>query len=848
MADLSFSYASSYEAYIKYLDFLENAGWSIIFRRIGTSFSEPAICIMEGGQDKKWEHPPIIGLHWAPPITSKIIVQGYRTAGALPQGEGDFFGSYQQASFESVVATVGSWWDKYPAPGYFAQSDKLYITPPPGSWDPATTTYAFLYQPAPGNQYTMRATGNFPDTAPLTIAGAGIAIRNTTNKFVRVFLYSNAGAPRIAFDSYDDVAYTLHNDIAPAGYSVGSSISFYLEQLGGVVLAFYKTNLGWNPLGIIELDERVMFDGNEECGIFSYTNNPPLWVTEWTEFRWPSYQFGLGEPLFFGGVYDVDPQGIGTAWAEAEEAHTGLLLDPGVGTPELLHAGSFQDHTEARTFDSKITIVKPWESKCGLYTQVSDNANLREGVFLERASAALGRAWTNSNTAVNIDEQPQARTGDLVLHPFFVGIQFTGKQLSGETEGLYEVDASVSAPNNYDLIRLRGEFYLYFDGIAFGPVTDPGGVPIFGGVGLTWVSPDKVEEEEQYLPRNFRVYEGAEQPQLVVEWEEPPFGWGSSTEMRVRRKLIEYPLDVSDGDLVYAGNGLEEGFSDRNVDLNLFYYYKAFIFKDGVGWLSGPSLQGVAFSWQSGFGERKIYENLPEPFRVYDLLQRWIMVFATRSPEALNFQEDKEEKGFLRRVIKNFGLEVDRIKGFHAAFDTVFDPMNIRLDWLKYLGSRYDFVPYEANSGKRQKWAFQFWPYWLKKKGTELLMQVVIEQTLHVTPGFVYGKRNAAMASDLSGTAVDQYQHTWYPGVLDANVEFIDYFTDPNCYTHGHRCTYNFTGIRIYVYGTFSSDLLAEVKAKLSPYTPLTSVIRFYVDEEFVFELKAENGDGSTDW
>ncbi len=169
---------------------------------------------------------------------------------------------------------------------------------------------------------------------------------------------------------------------------------------------------------------------------------------------------------------------------------------------------------------------------------------------------------------------------------------------------------------------------------------------------------------------------------------------------------------------------------------------------------------------------------------------------------------------------------------------------------MEWLGSNYNFRPYRENPGLEQKWELRFWPDKIRKKGAELIWTSVVEQVLLVTPTIIYGKVVSANANQWQPSPPINNQHTWNPGAAPTypNIAKRGHEDDPNCYTHGYRSVYNFNGILIYVTGTFTSALLSEVKAKLSPFAPAASIIGFFVNNEPVFYLKAEEGDGSVHW
>ena len=847
MSDIRFAYASRFEVYTGLIAFLKTAGWSAVYERQPGLSTEYAVSVLAGTSSKPLQAPPVVAIHWDPSIVGAIIFQGFRNKGTLSAGTSDLFGD--DSEIPIVVAhPLDEQWSLDPLATVYTLTDHLVLTPEVGSWGAVLTDYAFVYQASPGNSYSIQTKGIFQTTAPIITAAAGIAIRNTGNLFIRLYLSSVAGVNNIVLDTYDGAA-LVNTFVAPAGYAAGSSLELRLDQFGGVIAGYYRVGSGqWTLVGVMSVDEALFIDGNEECGLFSYSTDA-TWTSSWYAFRWGNHAFGTGEPLFSAGLFGLVPAVAGNCYIYADSQRFTLLEDPAAGINKMIHAGAFDDHTGVRTVDSRFCLVDPYNQKAALYTQTTGTPRYREGLPLEQATACLAQPLSLDGTCLTLDEQPQVRTSDFVLYPYFVGIQSVGKQVSGEVTGLYQAGIG---PANYDLILYRGDNYLYIDGLAIGPFTPIGGEVVYGGERITWVDPTELETEDDYLPSTFSVYEGAEQPQIVIEWGEPAKGWSSIDQMLIVRKLQEYPHDESDGTVVYMGDGTVLGYSDRPVTDNEFYYYKVFInAKDA--WWANTFTQGHAFSWTSGFGETLIYERgLQAVYRRKDLVG-WLMAQATRSPEILNWLED-EAKGFFRRMLKNYGLEIDRIRGLHQAFLTSFDPMRVPLKWIRYLALNYAFDPSTADDGLTQRWDLKSWPYLLRKKGTEAVYTAICEQVTGLTPTFVYGSASAAR---MNGTHMAPGRHhTFNRGAALATGGYVNYeykigrVDDPNSYFHGYRSIYNNKGIAMHVDSTgLSEEILSRLKAKLIPFVPATTVLNFFVYDSTVspatynwaFDIKAED-------
>jgi len=842
MGDIRFPYTSALNLWGQLITFLVSEGWTVRMRRLTTDPLLPGICILEGGKESKWTAPPVIGIHYLPTAPNGTIAfQAFKQRAYLPTGLSDFFDD-GNLSFRWILHLEGT---NVEDPEETA-AQTLQLKPGIGSWAVGVDTYTYVYQGVPGEPYAFEARIVAYDGF-VNDGAVGVAIRNNVNDhFVRFYAERSGGVYSLVADYSDGVGVFV---IKSALIVLSPPTDLYIEQLGGLLLFYYRQNNGaWQLFDFISLDERVYFDGDEEAGMFAYST-VDTWEPQFGYFTWQRYFYGAGNPLYFANIFEIDPAAPGQCVVASDQSKFTLLTDPVAGTEEIVHAGAFQDHTDSRFFDSKVCLIKPLENKLGLYVSDMDVPKAREGLNPEQATAALGRPYVRT-TALSwaLEDQPQTRDGSFILHPLFVGVQFSDKQSAGETENLYITGSGIGAPSDYDLLEFQSEHYLYFGGVVFGPVTPIGGETIYDAMLVTWVDPGLRWTINQLLPATFSVYEGAEQPQIVVEWGEPPAGWDAIDSLRVVRKQQEYPRDVDDGLTVYTGDGLDGGISDRVLLPDLFYYYKLFILRDGYGWVSDDSVQGNALSWQSGWGESKIYNNLPSVFRVYDAIQKFIMELSQRSPEILNFQENELAKGFLNRMIKNYGLEVDRIRAFLKAFELSWNPLEGKLDWLTHMGGRYFFAPFQGDPGIRQRFDFLAWPHWLRKKGTELLYTSIIEQSLGVTPNILIGSERTLWASVYPQSHTFNFGPTFNPGVDQGNFDKIGHEDDPNVYTHGYRTAYNIKGIFVYVTGTFTPDQLVEVKAKLRQFTPISSVILFHVNNNLVFTLKVEEEDGTVYW
>ena len=830
MSDTRFAYASRFEVYTTLVAFLKTAGWSIVYERQPGVNTAYAVSVLAGTSDRTLQAPPVVAIHWNPIGVGSILFQGFRNEGTLSYGTSDLFGDDIEIPIV-ISRPLGSQWDLDPSTITYTLTDHLVLTPEMGSWDILNTTYAFAYQPSPGNSYSIHVKGVFQTSAPAITAAAGIGIRNTGNIFVRLFLDSVAGVNQVILDTYDGAAYSP-TGVVPIGYAPGSSLELRLDQFGGMIIGYYRVGAGsWTQVGTKLVNEDVFFDGNEECGLFSYSSDA-AWTSNWYAFRWGNHAFGIGDPLFRGGLLSLTPAATGDCCIYADSQRFTVLEDPAAGANKLIHAGVYDDHTGTRVLDNQLCIVDPYNLRAMLYSQTTGTGKFRQGLSPETAAAALGQPMSIDGTYLVIDEQPQVRTGDFILHPYFVGIQGIEKQIAGEVRGLYRTG---NGPANYDLILHRGSNYLYVDGLAIGPFAPIGGEVIYNGEIITWVDPSSIENEDDYLPSVFTVYEGAEQPQIIIEWNEPAKGWTNIDQMLIQRKLQEYPRDQTDGTNVYTGDGTVLGYSDRTVTGNEFFYYKVFITKDSQ-WYANEVTQGYAFSWSSNFGEELIYKRGIQAIHRQKDTVAWQMTQGAKedSPEVLNWLEGAS-KGFFNRMLKNYGLEVDRIKALHRAFETAFDPERVPLCWLRHLGLNYSFEPSQTNEGLRQRQDLKDWPYLLKKKGAAAVYTIICEQVTGLTPTIIYGSDSSLRTN---GHYLAQARnHTFNKGAaLGGGIGYVNYtylrkrVDDPNSYLHGYRSVYNNKGIFMYVNSTgVEASVLSELEAKLTPFVPATSILIFYV-------------------
>jgi len=222
-------------------------------------------------------------------------------------------------------------------------------------------------------------------------------------------------------------------------------------------------------------------------------------------------------------------------------------------------------------------------------------------------------------------------------------------------------------------------------------------MPPWGGFwGLPWGAGGPFFEVD-----NFQVRRGDEGPQIIGTWtlKQVPFAQRAS-EVRVVRKRGEFPQNVNDGKTIITDTSPLSvvSFVDLLVDPLVGWYYAVFE-KDVTGvFVQDVTKRGVTFTYDTGFFQRKMFDLLPEDYRVKDAQSRQVALKqaadSTSDGEIRNLGEDGSvNRGELERFLRIFGLFNDDIKGLIDFYQNLFDVDETIPPFLGRMASLVGIVP-----------------------------------------------------------------------------------------------------------------------------------------------------------
>ncbi|MFQ5647264.1 MAG: hypothetical protein ACE5GM_10060 [bacterium] len=114
----------------------------------------------------------------------------------------------------------------------------------------------------------------------------------------------------------------------------------------------------------------------------------------------------------------------------------------------------------------------------------------------------------------------------------------------------------------------------------------------------------------------FEVTRGYEGPQIKLEWKF--FDSNDIDALKIVKKIGAYPLHVSDGILAWEDT-ISGFYADLEVTAGELYYYTIFIQLAGqTEWVFSQKGMGKALALQTGYYENKLWELLPEIYRIHD--------------------------------------------------------------------------------------------------------------------------------------------------------------------------------------------------------------------------------------
>ncbi len=127
--------------------------------------------------------------------------------------------------------------------------------------------------------------------------------------------------------------------------------------------------------------------------------------------------------------------------------------------------------------------------------------------------------------------------------------------------------------------------------------------------------------------KSFNVTYPLEGPQVLLKWEFVDDAL--IAEFKIVKKELMFPLHINDGILV-VHNKISGAFGDLDVKNGVIYYYTMFIRPvAGLNYLFSGLSMGKVLALKTGYYEDKLWELLPEIYRINDvdaktLLKGWI--------------------------------------------------------------------------------------------------------------------------------------------------------------------------------------------------------------------------------
>jgi hypothetical protein len=115
----------------------------------------------------------------------------------------------------------------------------------------------------------------------------------------------------------------------------------------------------------------------------------------------------------------------------------------------------------------------------------------------------------------------------------------------------------------------------------------------------------------------FRVWRGYEGLQIVINWPTLEFG---STQIKIMRKLYDWPSSVTDGVCLVTDSYPFSvfSFSDRDLQAYQVYYYALFVRRlDGV-WYTDKTIRGKTFPLPTAYFEDALWNRLPPVYHRSD--------------------------------------------------------------------------------------------------------------------------------------------------------------------------------------------------------------------------------------
>lgn len=303
---------------------------------------------------------------------------------------------------------------------------------------------------------------------------------------------------------------------------------------------------------------------------------------------------------------------------------------------------------------------------------------------------------------------------------------------------------------------------------------------------------------------DFAANPAIEGPQVIVSWTFPDGFSGSVDEIRLVRRQGSFPSSVSDGKLVFSSTTFSETeFADLDVERGICFYYKMFSKESSSGLFRADStVEDEVMPYETGFFKDALARKLPDEILIQDAIvgEQKILTdtivpltdAGVRKGQKLNFAEDPEfPEGFLRRMLKIFGVQLDKIKETADFFPDFIDVDKTCASFLPLLSDLVGITPNFDLSIDRQREEIRRAVPSYKIKGTQAMLVSLITGIVRIVPIIDLWKDNVLISNDPESTSF-----SFEPD--DINLQFLP--NDPNDYIASDDPTsYNLNRVAVFL-------------------------------------------------
>lgn len=183
------------------------------------------------------------------------------------------------------------------------------------------------------------------------------------------------------------------------------------------------------------------------------------------------------------------------------------------------------------------------------------------------------------------------------------------------------------------------------------------------------------------IPADFVLRRGYEGPQIIIEWGDP-FDPGSVVSVTLVRRRFGFPTTPTDGVVLFTGAPGPIELSDQAVEDCVVYFYRIFVVAVNGDIVFSLEAQGSIIPIKTGFFGTKLWEIIPEFYKLSDkglgealsVKRSLTEAAAAGEVEVFNLGEDGTDLyGPLRRLFRLFGPILDEAKGLIDCFPPQLD-------------------------------------------------------------------------------------------------------------------------------------------------------------------------------